>query len=186
MKAENIQQKIEHTQQGNHTYTRRMTLGAPIVLPEEVAAIRSELGRVVATGGGYDPIHPGHISCLRECKMLGDTLIVIVNGDWFLRQKKGKPFQDLTTRSLIVSAISHVDIVVPYETSQEMGVLGAVQVIRPDVYGKGGDRSGANIRDKETYEALGIDVATGLGEDKAWSSTWALDAWVEHAVTSRS
>ena len=76
---------------------------AKIVTLEEFSKIRKtiDLGRIVATSGGFDPIHPGHASCLIESKKLGDTLVVIVNGDGFLRNKKGKAFQDLETRCLL-------------------------------------------------------------------------------------
>ena len=60
--------------------------------------MRDTLGKVVATSGGFDPIHPGHISCIIESQVYGDVLVVIVNGDSFLTEKKGKPFQDVETR----------------------------------------------------------------------------------------
>ena len=79
--------------------------GAPIVSFNEFAKLRPGMGKIVATSGGFDPIHPGHISCFIESKEYGDTLVVIVNGDAFLTAKKGRPFQDLETRCLIVSGI---------------------------------------------------------------------------------
>lgn len=57
--------------------------GAPIVSFKEFAKLRPKLGKIVATSGGFDPIHPGHISCIIESKKYGDTLVVIVNGDNF-------------------------------------------------------------------------------------------------------
>ena len=78
------------------------SFGGKIISLEEFAKLRPTLGKVVATSGGFDPLHPGHISCILESKQYGDTLAVIVNGDAFLRAKKGEPFQDLRTRCLIV------------------------------------------------------------------------------------
>ena len=86
--------------------------GAPIYSFEEFEAKRPE-GRIVVTSGGFDPIHPGHISLLQESGNYGDVVVAVVNGDSFLRAKKGRPFQDLQTRCLIVSAISGVKFVVP-------------------------------------------------------------------------
>jgi bifunctional ADP-heptose synthase (sugar kinase/adenylyltransferase) len=40
-------------------------LGAPIVSFEDFDAARPD-GRIVATSGGFDPIHPGHISSLQQ------------------------------------------------------------------------------------------------------------------------
>jgi cytidyltransferase-like protein len=170
------------TTQPTTKFESLISLGAPIITTQDLHKNRSTLGRLVATGGGYDPIHPGHISCLVEGKKLGDTLAVIVNGDWFLKQKKGKPFQDLATRAMIVSALKCVDYVIPYETTEEMGVFEVVKAIKADVYVKGGDRMPENIRDFQRYQELGVDVVTNIGSDKKWSSSWFLDDWVRHAT----
>ena len=42
--------------------------------------------------GGFDPIHSGHIAYQKDAKKLGDKLIVGVNSDQWLVQKKGSPF----------------------------------------------------------------------------------------------
>ena len=86
-----------------------------IISFEEFDKIRDSLGTIVCSSGGYDPIHPGHATNLIESKRYGDTLVVIVNGDAFLRDKKGKPFMDLKTRCQIVSCIRGVDYVIPFE-----------------------------------------------------------------------
>lgn len=96
------------------THEQVENLGAPIVSFEDFNASRPE-GRIVATSGGYDPIHPGHISSLQASAEFGDVVVAIVNGDAFLRAKKGRSFQDLQTHCLIVSAIRGVDYVVPFE-----------------------------------------------------------------------
>ena len=48
--------------------------------------------RVVAVAGGFDPLHPGHISHLREARKLGTRLVVILNPDQDLIRKKGMVF----------------------------------------------------------------------------------------------
>ena len=54
---------------------------------------RDELGKIVCTSGGYDPVHPGHLSVISESKKFGDTVVVIVNGDAFLSAKKDGRFK---------------------------------------------------------------------------------------------
>jgi cytidyltransferase-like protein len=153
-------------------------LGAPILELQEFAQLRPALGRVVATSGGFDPIHPGHISCIIESADLGDVLVVIVNGDSFLTEKKGKPFQDLRTRSLIVSGIRGVDYVVPFEAPGDPTVSKALAAIRPDVFTKGGDRvDETTIPEWEVCSAIGAEVVTGVGLQKEWSSSWFLENW---------
>src|SRR6266404_4664947 len=114
--------------------------GAPIVSFKEFAALRPKLCKIVATSGGFDPIHPGHISCFIESKKYGDTLVVIVNGDGFLIAKKGRPFQNLKTRCQIVSGVREVDYVIPFEIEGDRTVSKALGAIKPDVFTKGGDR----------------------------------------------
>ena len=152
--------------------------GAPIVSFDEFDKLRSKLGKIVATSGGFDPIHPGHISCIIGSKEYGDTVVVIVNGDAFLTAKKGRPFQNLETRSLIVSGISGVDYVVPFEIKNDQTVSKALAAIKPDVFTKGGDRvDPASLPEWKTCEKYGIEVVFGVGEDKLWSSSKFLHEW---------
>ncbi len=156
--------------------------GAPIISMDELKILRPQLGKIVATSGGYDPIHPGHISCIVESKQYGDTLVVIVNGDAFLTAKKGKPFQDLATRSLIVSSLRGVDYVVPFEIEGDLSVIQALNEIKPHIFTKGGDRVDAKtIREWDTCQKHGIEIMTGVGLDKKWSSSWFLKDWTDHA-----
>ena len=154
--------------------------GAQIVSFDEFARLRSKLGKIVATSGGFDPIHPGHISLIIQSKQYGDTLVVIVNGDAFLTTKKGRPFQSLETRSLIVSGIANVDYVVPFEIKNDMSVNKALDALKPQVYTKGGDTvDPATIREWEVCQKNNIEVIFGVGEDKKWSSSWLLKDWDE-------
>jgi cytidyltransferase-like protein len=142
-------------------------LGAPIVSFEGFDAARPA-GRIVATSGGFDPIHPGHISSLQASAGFGDVVVAIVNGDAFLRAKKGRSFQDLGTRCLIV----------PFEIDGDPTVREALLRLRPNVFTKGGDRVDARtIPEWDVCQELGIEVVTGVGADKQWSSSWFLDAW---------
>jgi len=141
---------------------------------------------VVMTSGGFDPVHPGHISCISESKKYGGVLVVVVNGDTFLRNKKGRPFQNVETRSLIMSAIRGVDYVVPFEIDNDQTVNVALATIKPDVFTKGGDRIDAKtIPEWATCEKLGIEVITGVGLDKYWSSSGFLADWEEHILNKR-
>jgi len=159
---------------------------APVVTFEEFALLRPNLGRVVCTSGGYDPIHPGHISCIVESRRLGDTVVVVVNGDGFLRAKKGKPFQDLKTRLAIVSALKAVDYVIPFEVEGDATVSDALRRLRPDVFAKGGDRMiSAEIPEWDVCQELGILVVTGVGAAKAWSSSNFLAEWERFRTENR-
>jgi len=157
---------------------------APIMTLEEFAQIRDDLeGTLILTSGGYDPLHPGHISCIVDSKSHGDLLVVVVNGDWFLDRKKGKHFMDLKTRSEIVSAIRGVDFVVPFEIENDTTVSVALEAIAPDIFTKGGDRLDATtIPEWDTCVANGIEIVTGVGDSKTHSSSNILEDWYEHRL----
>ena len=160
-------------------------LYAKIVELDEFAALRAkdDLGTVVCTSGGYDPIHPGHITCIVESAKYGDTLVVLVNDDEFLRRKKGKAFQDLATRCAIVSGIRCVDFVVPFHAPEgDSTVAAALRAIRPRYFTKGGDRvQGKSLPPSEeaVCEEFGIEIIDGVGRDKQWSSSDFLADWVD-------
>jgi len=151
---------------------------ASIVTFEEFKQLHSVLGVIVCTSGGFDPIHPGHISCFIEAKKLGNTLVVVVNGEAFLKTKKGKSFQDLETRCRIVSAIRGVDYVIPFEIEGDQSVCVALEKIQPHIFAKGGDRKDFScIPEWEVCQKLNIQVIFGVGEEKKWSSSEFLSKW---------
>lgn len=158
---------------------------AQVVGFEELDSIRESLGRIVCTSGGFDPLHPGHASCIIESKQYGDTLVVIVNGDAFLTAKKGKPFMDLATRSAVVSCVREVDYVIPFEIENDPTVCEALRRLKPHVFTKGGDRVDySNIPEWTVCQELGIELVSGVGLDKAWSSSNFLKEWSNYSVES--
>lgn len=153
---------------------------APIVDFETLDRLRPTLGRIVAASGGFDPVHPGHASNLLEAKKLGDTLVAVVNGDAFLRDKKGKAFQDLKTRCQIVSFLRGVDYVVGFEIENDPTVCQALRRLRPHVFAKGGDRAAPHlVPEYAVCQELGIEIVFGIGADKEWSSSDFLREWGE-------
>jgi cytidyltransferase-like protein len=154
---------------------------ASIVDFDAIERMRDELGTIVCTSGGFDPLHPGHASCIIESAKLGDTLIVVVNGDGFLTAKKGRPFQDLATRCHIVACLRGVDYVVPFEIENDSTVCEALRRIRPHVFTKGGDRKDLDtIPEWDVCQKHGIRIEAGVGLDKSWSSSDFLRTWGEY------
>lgn len=163
------------------------TFGAPIIGFEELEELRPKLGKLVVTSGGFDPVHPGHISCIMDSKQYGDSLAVVVNGDAFLKAKKGKPFQDLATRCMIISAIREVDFVIPFEIEGDPTVTVALERIKPEVFTKGGDRvDSSSIPEWETCQRHGIEIISGVGLDKRWSSSDFLRDWIDHHISKQA
>ena len=93
---------------------------------------------VVFTNGCFDLMHKGHILYLEEASQQGDKLIVAINADKSVRKLKGKnrPIKDEDNRSLIMAALSFVDLVVVFH---EETPLELIEMVSPDVLVKGGD-----------------------------------------------
>ena len=65
--------------------------------------------KISVVSGGFDPIHSGHISYINAAKKYGDYLIIALNSDEWLRQKKGKEFMPFEERKSILENIKNVD-----------------------------------------------------------------------------
>ena len=93
---------------------------------------------VVFTNGCFDLLHKGHILYLEEASQQGDKLIVAINADKSVRKLKGKnrPIKDEDNRSLIMAALSFVDLVVVFH---EETPLELIEMVSPDILVKGGD-----------------------------------------------
>jgi len=140
---------------------------------------RPFIHNLVLASGGFDPIHPGHISYLMEAAEYGE-LAVLVNGDWFLSQKKGTPFMDLGARCYIVDSIKGVSWVIPYEVEGDMTVCKVLEEVCPHAFVKGGDRCDAStIPEWGICNKKNIEIITGVGFNKQWSSSDYLKKWDE-------
>ena len=153
---------------------------ARIVTFKQFEKLRPKLGKIVYTSGGFDPIHPGHVSCIFESKKYGDTLVVVVNGDTFLKNKKGKAFMDLRTRCAIVSHVRGVDFVIPFEIENDQTVIKALEKIKPHIFTKGEDRiNKKTIPEWDVCVENNIKIISGVGWKKEWSSSDFLHQWGE-------
>ena len=138
--------------------------------------------RLVVTSGGFDPMHIGHLRCLLDSaefvrKVGGRTkLAVIVNSDGFLLRKKGYAFMPASERMEIIAGVKGVDYVVPWDDGGQT-VTGALAVLKPFAFTKGGDRdAAANVPEFELCERIGTQVIFGVGGGKIQSSSILVDS----------
>lgn len=129
--------------------------------------------KIVATSGGFDPLHVGHIRLFKEARKLGDKLIVILNTDEFLKKKKGFCFMSYEERKETIRAIKYVDEVYRCRDTDQ-SVCKTLRLIKPDIFAKGGDRTLGNIPERAVCEELGIEMKFGVGGGKIQSSSWLL------------
>ena len=141
---------------------------------------------VVATSGFFDPLHPGHASCITESKKFGDILVVIVNGDMQCVTKKGKPFMPALDRANLIDHLKGVDYVVIYDHPTKYDSCEPIEVGKPDVFTKGGDRDSAKVvPEVEIVEGYGGRVEYNVGDPKMWSSSNYLSEWEEFVKSKK-
>ena len=137
--------------------------------------------RIVVVSGGFDPLHSGHIEYFKAAKNLGDHLIVALNSDKWLINKKGKFFMPFNERMIVLKNLSVVDEVIDFEDDDQGSCIKALQKIKSAnpsdeiIFCNGGDRGKDNIPEMNEE---GIIFKFGVGgNDKKNSSSWILKEW---------
>ena len=128
---------------------------------------------VIATCGGFDPVHVGHVRCFKESAEMKYQFENIVNGDEFLQNKKGFVFMPEEERMEIIRAMSGVDYVTRwYDGTQNC--IEALRKISPNIFTKGGDRDSRDrIPESDVCDEVGCKIVFGVGgTDKPQSSSW--------------
>jgi rfaE bifunctional protein nucleotidyltransferase chain/domain len=103
-----------------------------------ILKVRKEGKKIVTTNGAFDILHVGHKIALEESKTLGDILIVGINSDSSIRKYKTdlRPILPESERAELVAAFACVDYVTIFEEPDPIHLM---ELIKPDVYTKGGD-----------------------------------------------
>lgn len=133
--------------------------------------------KTVAVSGGFDPIHIGHIRMFKEARKLGDKLIVILNSDKFLKEKKGFVFMPFKERKEIIESIRYVDEVTPC-FDKDNTVCNTLSSLKPDVFANGGDRKEGNVPEKPVCDKYNIEMVYNVGGGKIQSSSWLTDRFM--------
>jgi rfaE bifunctional protein nucleotidyltransferase chain/domain len=128
-------------------------------LPAWRAALRAAGRKLVATNGCFDLLHRGHVTYLQSAREQGDALLVGLNADASVRNIKGpgRPIHSEDDRAFVLAALACVDGVCIFREPTAMTFL---EIVRPDVYAKGGDYTIDTINQDERrlVEKLGGQV----------------------------
>ena len=142
------------------------------------------MNNIILVSGGFDPIHSGHIKLINEANKHGDV-IVLLNSDKWLRNKKGKEFLNFYERKIIMSNIKGVINVIEFDDSDKTcidGIKKAKSLYKNSIikFANGGDRNNETTPEKEFCDKNDIDTLFGIGgNNKSNSSSWILKKWKE-------
>ena len=107
-------------------------------LVQEVAHLQAAGRRVVFTNGCFDILHAGHVRYLNAARAAGDVLVLGLNSDASVRRLKGesRPVNGEEDRAEVLAGLVALDYVVSFD---EPTAEPLVELLKPDVYVKGGD-----------------------------------------------
>ncbi len=137
--------------------------------------------KISVVSGGFDPIHSGHISYLKSAKEIADYLIVALNSDEWLINKKKKVFMPIEERKTILMNIECVNEVITFTDDDKGSCIDGLEKIKEKypndqiVFCNGGDRNKNNIPEMHV-ENISFKFGIG-GIEKKNSSSWILKNW---------
>lgn len=143
---------------------REKILPDPAALRAWREAQRAAHRCVVATNGCFDLLHVGHVTYLEAARRLGDALIVAVNSDASVRALKGpgRPLNPEGDRAAVLAALEAVSAVYVFPEPDARAFL---ELVRPEVYAKGGDYTldTINQAERRLVESYGGRVVVVAG-----------------------
>jgi FAD synthetase len=89
--------------------------------------------KIVLVGGCFDIFHYGHLTFLKKAKQQGDKLVVLLESDETIKNKKNREvFHNQRERAEILAAIEFVDYIIPMEfVRRDEDYLKMVKEIKP-------------------------------------------------------
>jgi D-beta-D-heptose 7-phosphate kinase/D-beta-D-heptose 1-phosphate adenosyltransferase len=108
----------------------------------------------IFVNGTFDLLHIGHIELLNYAKSLGSTLLVAIDSDARVHEKKGvtRPINKENTRKLILENLKAVDYVRIFSSDEELVVI--IKEYSPDIMIVGSDWRGKNVIGSEYAKEL--------------------------------
>jgi rfaE bifunctional protein nucleotidyltransferase chain/domain len=130
-----------------------------IVARDGLARAAAALARpLVLTNGVFDLLHRGHVTYLARARALGASLVLAVNSDASVRRlgkADDRPINCEADRAAVLAALECVSLVTVFD---ETVLLPVVEIVRPDVYVKGGDYDMATVPEAQLARTWGAQT----------------------------
>ena len=143
-----------------------------------------KMSDIILVSGGFDPIHSGHIKLINDANKYGDV-VVLLNSDEWLQNKKGKEFLPFSERKIIMQNIKGVIDVIEFDDSDKTcidGIQKAKSLFKNNLikFANGGDRNNNTTPEKDYCDKNNIETLFEIGgNNKSNSSSWILKKWKE-------
>jgi D-beta-D-heptose 7-phosphate kinase/D-beta-D-heptose 1-phosphate adenosyltransferase len=135
--------------------------------------------------GRFELIHPGHIELFYNAKKLVDQLVVLIDGEKYIKEKGERlSINSDNYREQCLSILPDVDDVFVFDSEEEFKELveHVIHVNNGDCdnvfYFKGGDYAPANLPEAEVLRKLGVVVAC-LSYNQEYSTTKTIEKILE-------
>jgi rfaE bifunctional protein nucleotidyltransferase chain/domain len=148
---------------------------AKIVARAKLAAVAARLPRpVVLTNGVFDILHRGHVTYLAQARALGASLVVALNSDASVRLLDKAPDRPINTaedRAAVLAALESATLVTIFDEQIPLPVL---ELVRPEVYVKGGDYDMTQVPEAQLARTWGArTVAIAFDHDRSTTALLA-------------
>ena len=140
--------------------------------------------------GGFDPIHSGHIDYINHAKKTSDYLVVGINSNEWLINKKGYYFLPWDERSRIIHNLENVDQVIDFNDSDGSAIEAINKCLAFSdkvIFANGGDRGKENTPEVSAFtddKRVQFLYSVG-GSDKKNSSSWILDSFIKEFMDQK-
>ena len=124
---------------------------------------------IVAISGGFTILHHGHIRLIKAAREYGKVIVILNSDDWQMR-KYGKIIMPYEQRAEVLQEIKGVLDVLSVN-DDDGTVCKTLEVLRPDFFANGGDRTAQNTPELKLCCDLGIKTIFNVGGDKVASSS---------------
>jgi cytidyltransferase-like protein len=140
---------------------------------------------IILISGSFDPVHKGHVRLFAAAKEMGHV-IVGLNTDGHLIEKKGAPFMNFEERMEVLNAMRNIDEVWGFDDTDNTSEKFIKAVIDSYkgcdvriIFVNGGDDTEENTYETEFCETNGVELKWGVGGDKIQSSAYLIKKIVD-------